>query len=329
MIVKIFDNGWGNTFPLKQFEQQIISELLKTQFTDSSRTVVINSVWYTRDYHQQVLAELGQLEFDHIVLVAMLDAAIPHPDWYQEFAVPVSAVGYYPGANCLDFWALFVDHYLDAPKISELADPERIVYPYMCLNRKPHWHRVRLYNQLAQLGIVDSGVVSMGGAGLAVRLLQQDCEHDDLAPNATRDQTGLPNDIASLGLLSNWQSHFLNVVTETVYNINQNHFVSEKIFKPIVGLRPFLVYDTDGADQWLKHRGFDSYIDDFTDISDLDLLDPTNTAPFLKTLCEQPTSYLRSKFVALMPKLLYNRNQFVTYVAQQKQLINRGLQCQI
>lgn len=329
MIIKTFDNGWGDDFPIKQFEQQIVLDFLTAQRSDSSRTVVINSVWYTQDYHQQVLSELRQTEFDQIVLAAMLDAAIPHPEWYQEFARPVPAVGYYLGANQLDFWALFVDHYLAAPGISELANPELITCPYMCLNRKPHWHRVRLYDQLTQSGIVDSGLVSMGGECQAVRLLHTDCEHDNLAPNATRDQNGLPNDIASLGLLSNWQSHFLNVVTETVYNITQNHFVSEKIFKPIVGLRPFLVYDTDGAVKWLTERGFETYVNEFSDISDLNLLDPNNIAPFLKTLCEQSESYLRSKFVALMPKLLYNRNQFVTYVAQQKQIINRGLQCQI
>jgi hypothetical protein len=114
-----------------------------------------------------------------------------------------------------------------------------------------------------------------------------------------------------------------------VYNINQNHFVSEKIFKPIVGLRPFLVYDADGAVNWLTSRGFDPYVTDFKDISDLDLSRPENIPEFLKTLCKQSTSYFQSKFVALMPKLLYNRNRFATYVAEQKHNINQGLQCQI
>jgi hypothetical protein len=329
MIVKTFDNGWGPEFPLKKFEQQIVDQLLANTATDTGRIVIINSVWYTQDYHQQVMAELKTLQFDAIVLVAMIDAAIPRVEWYQEFNCPVLAVGYYPGRNCLDFWALFVDQFYSHPKISELVNPELICVPYMCLNRKPHWHRVQLYRQLEQQGIADQGLVSMGGSGQAVRLLLTDCEHDDLAPNATRDQTGLPNDIASIGNLSNWQSHFLNVVTETVFNINQNHFVSEKIFKPIVGLRPFLVYDTDGANQWLTDRGFETYVNDFADISDLDLTNPNNTAPFLKTLCDQPESYFRSKFVALMPKLLYNRNQFATYVAEQQLKIKQGLQCQI
>lgn len=329
MIIKTFDNGWGTEYPLKQFEQQIVNNLLKVQMANNDKTVLINSVWYTQEYHSQVLTQLRDMKFDSIVLVAMLDCAIPQPHWFQEFDCPVSAVGYYPGNNHLDYWALFVDNFFDHPKISELLTHESITHAYMCLNRKPHEHRVCLFNQLTDLGIVDCGLVSMGGDGQAIKTLAVDCEHDDLAPNAIRDQTGLPNDIASLGHLSNWQKHFLNVVTETVYDINQNHFVSEKIFKPIVGLKPFLVYDSDGATSWLESRGFEPYTREFGDISDLDLTQPNNLAPFLKILCQQPVSYLRSKFVALIPKMLYNKNQFVHYVNKQKQIINQGLQCQI
>jgi hypothetical protein len=329
MIIQTFDNGWGSEFSLKRFEQQIVAEFLNEQITDDTQTVVINSVWYSQEYHQQVMSKLRNLDFDSIVLVAMLDAAIPKIEWYQEFDCPVYAVGYYPGDNSIDFWAVFVNQFFNCPKLSDLMTHDLIDCAYMCLNRKPHWHRMQLYRQLTALNIVDQGLVSMGGDGHAVRQLITDSEHDDLAPNATRDQTGLPNDIASIGQLSNWQRSFLNVVTETMYNINQNHFVSEKIFKPIVGLRPFLVYDTDGGNQWLTARGFDPYIHDFGDISDLDLSQADNIPKFLKTLCEQPTSYLQSKFVALMPKLLYNRNRFATYVAEQQHKINQGLQCQI
>jgi len=329
MIIQTFDNGWGPEFTLKQFEQAIVTNFLKAQITDGSRTVVINSVWYSQEYHQQVMSQLQTLQFDRIVLVAMLDAAIPRIEWYREFNCPVHAVGYYPGCNSLDFWAVFVNQFFNSTKLSDLMSHDLIDCAYMCLNRKPHWHRMQLYHQLTALDIVEQGLVSMGGTGTAVRSLSTDCEHDDLAPNATREQTGLPNDIASIGDLSNWQRSFLNVVTETVYNINQNHFVSEKIFKPIVGLRPFLVYDTDGATNWLQSRGFDPYVNNFGDISDLDLTLPENIPMFLKTLCHQPVSYFQSKFVALMPKMLYNRNRFTTYVAEQQLKLKQGLQCQI
>ena len=94
MIIKTFDNGWGPEFPLKTFEQQLITDFLQQQINDNSRTVVINSVWYTREYHLEVIQQLRDLEFDRIVLVAMLDAAIPQTDWYSKFDRAVHAVGY-------------------------------------------------------------------------------------------------------------------------------------------------------------------------------------------------------------------------------------------
>jgi len=296
----------------------------------SSRTVVINSVWYTQDYHETVMAWLRQNEFDHIVLVAMLDAAIPYPDRYAEFERPVSAIGYYSGAGHLDFCALFVDRFLQPPPLSDLTDANSIRIPFMCLNRKPHWHRRRLYERMQGLGLIQKGLVSMGSnSGEAIQRLPTDTTHDNLAPNATADHYGVPNDIVSLGHLSNWRSHFLNIVTETFYDINKSGFVSEKIYKPIVGCRPFLVYDPDGACRWLRDRAFEPYVDDFSDISDLDLTIPNNIAPFLSALCEQSLSYYQKKFVDLREKILYNKEQFTRHIDLQNRILQQGISCPI
>jgi hypothetical protein len=330
MIVKTFDNGWGNNFPLKQFEQSIIQQYLGSVIEDSVPTVLINSVWYTGDYHQQVLAELRTMRFDRIVVVAMLDAAIPHRDWYKEFEVEVRDIGYYFGPDQIDFWAMFLENYLQPMNTAQLLEYTGIDTAYMCLNRKPHWHRRRLYQQLETHNILDMGMVSMGSdSGPALRTLPTDCEHDDLAPNASKAHYGLPNDIASIGHPNNWHRCFLNVVTETVFNINHNGFVSEKIYKPIVGCRPFLVYDADGATEWLNSRGFEVFTKDFTDITDLDLTHSDNMAPFLQQLCQQGPTYWQSKYVALKDKIMYNKIHFNEYVKQQKFIVKKGMQCQI
>jgi hypothetical protein len=330
MIVKIFDNGWGNHYPLKQYEQSVIDSMLAPVRDHSARTVVINSVWYTQDYHASVMAWLRQHEFDHIVLVAMLDAAIPYPDRYAEFERPVSTIGYYPGSGHIDFWALFVDRFMQVPSLSDIMDAQSISTPFMCLNRKPHWHRRRLYERMQELDLINKGLVSMGSDhGTAVQRLDSDTIHDNLAPNAGAEHYGVPNDIASLGHLGNWRCHFLNVVTETVYDINKTGFVSEKIYKPIVGCRPFLVYDHDGACAWLRNRGFEPYVDDFLDISDLDLSIAGNVAPFLRTLCNQPVCYFQKKFVDLRDKILYNNTQFQQHINQQKNILQQGLSCPI
>jgi hypothetical protein len=317
-IVKVFDNGWSTHSVIKQQEQQIVKHWLEKQ---QVTTVVINSTWYTKEFHTQVMKELQQIQFDQILLVSMLDATIPSPEWYTEFNCPVHTLGYYPGPGFVDFWALMVNKYFQIPNF-DCTNADQIDTAYMCLNRKPHWHRKKLFRQLSNFNIVDQGFVSMGGQDSpAVKLLTQDQGISDLAPNAGPEQHGINNDIMSLGHSSNWTRHFLNVVTETQFDIKQTYFVSEKIYKPLLGFRPFLVYATDGAVDWLTERKFEPYVQDFVDITDLDLQQPENIALFIKTLCEQPSTYWRSKYLALKEKIMYNNNNFYNYI--------KGSQCQI
>jgi hypothetical protein len=326
MIVKIFDNGWGSEYPLKRLETQIVNQYLQN---DHSKIILINSTWYTQDYHSRVVSQLRDLEFDKIVLVSMLDASITSVDWYCEFNCPVHALGYYPGADTVDFWALVVDQHFVLPDFDSF-DGTNIDLAYMCLNRKPHWHRQQLYNQLVKLDIVNNGIVSMGGDDSpAIRLLEQDSGGCNLAPNSGVDQNGIVNDIMSLGHPNNWQRHFLNIVTETQFDLKSTYFVSEKIYKPIVGMKPFLVYANDGAVSWLSRCGFETYINDFKDLSDLDLSDPNNIAPFLTVLCKQNAQYWQAKYLALKDKIMYNKTHFTEYVKQQKLIVEKGIQCQI
>ena len=329
MLIKTFDQGWGQEYPLKQYEQDVVASLVAPFVDSDQRVVMINSVWYTGDMHEQVMSWLRENDWDQIVLIAMLDAAIPYPDRYAEFGRPVTGIGYYPGAGQVDFCALFVDHFLQTPDQNILLNADTIDTAYMCLNRKPHWHRQRLYNRLNTLDLISKGIVSMGGDGQAVVALAQDRDYDTLAPNATRDHYGIPNDIVSLGHEGNWVRHLVNIVTETFYDINRTGFVSEKIYKPIVGCRPFLVYDPDGGTQWLRERGFETYTQDFQDISDLDLALPHNMPEFLRVLCEQTPVYWQKKFVDLQEKILYNKAHFADYVKQQQSIVKQGIPCPI
>lgn len=330
MIVKRFDNGWGPEYPVKQFEIEILKPLVKKLNESNKKVAIINSTWYTNDYHLTTLDYLRKNPVDVIVLIAMIDPAIPKPEWFEELGCEIVCVGYYPGDYYIDFWALFMERVFNSPHMTDLVRIDNVDTGYMCLNRKPHWHRQRLYNELAQRNLLDSGLVSMGNDnGPPVRTIDEENEVPELTPNSDVKQYGISNDITSLGNIENWKKYFLNIVTETVYGVNNTYFVSEKIFKPILGLRPFLVYDTDGATKWLTDRGFKPYVNDFKDISDLDLSDPSNIAPFLSVLCNQSRSYWQRKLVDLNPKIMYNRQQFYKYVDDQSNKINKGIICQI
>ena len=319
MIIKTFDNGWGPEYPAKQFEQLLVSGLLKDIVNDEVNTVMINSVWYTNDYHQKVLTYLNNSGAQRIILVAMIDASIPKPDWYS--GIEIVTAGYYPGKYELDYWALVADKYFSKP--TELFPAEAIDVAYMCLNRKPHWHRQRLYRKLEELNLLDSGLVSMGSdSGPAPRTIANDVQHDDLAPNASSLHHGIPNDLITLGNLQNWQRCFVNVVTETVFDVEQSYFVSEKIYKPILGFKPFFVFAPNGANNWLSTRGFESYVDDFNDITDLNPAIPEQLPQVILALSQQAQTYWKKKYVDFREKILYNRNQFDVYVQQQWNKIN-------
>ena len=111
MLIETFDFGWGPEWNLKKYEQEIVKNLIQNFVSSDKKIVMINSVWYTKEVHETVLNWLQHNDWDQIVLVAMLDAAIPKPDDYKEFGRPVTGIGYYPGAGQLDFCALFVDHF--------------------------------------------------------------------------------------------------------------------------------------------------------------------------------------------------------------------------
>ena len=163
MIIKTFDNGWGSKLPAKQFEQHILDTLISTAVNDSLKTVLINSTWYTDEFHQYTLAWLRTNEFDRIILVSMLDPAIPQIDWFKEFDKKVITIGYYNTGITIDYWALLLNKYYKGIDLDVLLDYSNMNTAYLCLNRKPHRHRKILYEQLLESNLLDYGLVSLGG----------------------------------------------------------------------------------------------------------------------------------------------------------------------
>jgi hypothetical protein len=326
VIVQTFDQGWGPEWPWKKFEISVVNDMLSKVSKDDRKTVIINSVWYTDNYHAKVLDWLSKNHWDRIILVAMLDSAVPKPEWYSDFGKPVIPLGYYPGKNQIDLCALFFAEKIDLSVYGDLSDGSMIDTAFLCLNRKPHWHRRRLYRQLESFNLLDQGIVTMGSEnGISVRSLMDDVAPQKLSPNSEEIYYGIPNDVISLGPPDVWKRCFFNVVTETCWDINHTEFVSEKIYKPIVGMRPFVVYGPDGGKKWLHDRGFATYESDFQDISSDDFSDPNQLIDFLKCLSSQDKKYWQHKFMQLNEKLRYNQDRFFQYVESQKITVSQGI----
>ena len=324
MIVIEVDQGWGPEWPIKKLEQQILDQYLQPLQASQDRVAVINSVWYNSENHQAVLKQLRSANIDRVVLVAMIDAALIQDTMFGTLGVPISRVGYFKSDDEIDFWSTVVDRFFRID--FDVTESQQIDTAYLCYNRKPHAHRLQLFDQLQQQDLLDRGVVTLGQEdGRALRCLPQDVPGNELAPNLGY---GIVNDIMSLGNPYTWNRCLLNIVTESVFDVDRDWFVSEKIYKPILGMRPFLVYAPNGAQAWLEHIGIESYVRDFEDICSIDVSRPENIATMLKELCCLSAGDLQSKYLALLPKIRYNRWKLDCYLKSVNDKIKGKIRCQ-
>ena len=99
----------------------------------------------------------------------------------------------------------------------------------MCLNGKPHRHREVIVRDILQAGLEKKGLVSFGGN---TRIPTMTLPDEDSHIKATMINPD-PYDAMSLGPRGSWDRHFLNIVTETVADVDREQFWSEKTGIPL------------------------------------------------------------------------------------------------
>lgn len=311
MIVKTFDYGWGSDLAIPKMVSEAMQRI-KQGYTGTEPTILVNSTWYTSEVNEEVRRYIKEEGIKKVILTSMADAFIPHRGFYEDLDVACFEIGYYRGKGFYDLWAVAFHKLHPRVPDQQLLDHQTIHKPFMCLNRKHHEHRVRIVNELRSADLTSKGIVTLSGTDL--RIENDAPDHVSVAPEPGAE---VVNDVVTLGRTDVWCSHFLNVVTESWWDINRAYLAADKYFKPLVGLRPFLIWCEDMGVEWLTDRKFELYHKDFRDMTDLDLTDHNNMIPFLTTLSEQPTGYLHQKYVDLREKLLYNRDRFDEYVNEQ------------
>lgn len=267
----VYDKGFSEDNIIGEIDREI-KDMLGTAMTMPGSVAFVNSTWI------EVNKDLEKIRnFDNVIVYS-------GPDWENTNCIPlrrnahqylqdnnsnVIYVGNSYGKNYFSYWLYFVYQHLDR------FIPDNFDYTlhkdhksYMCLNRKPHNHRIQLMEALLDADLVNKGYTSLGTfddwqnkskfKDLPIVL---EVDKDYKLGNEIAGDVGIPNDILSLGNNDIWCKHFLNVVTETV--IHSDVFVSEKTFKPILGLRPFLVLGDNRLYDVLKDMGVDTFDDLF------------------------------------------------------------------
>jgi len=286
------DNGFPYAWKAGRVEQlirNILEQKAKNQLAVDS-VMLINTTWLL---DRDLSTEINDARPNFIICHNFVDPAIPQATQIvKDSGVPHIFIG---NSNHyrLDFWAMVCDLHFQYYTNEELQIKPG-AKKFMCLNRKPHAHRRVIMKHLQQ-------VQDQGHLTSAVNLDQAELDAVDYH---------VPNDVYTLGDINTWQDAYLNIVTETTFD-NKEFFISEKTWKPIIGLRPFFVYGQPCLREYLKQQGFDTF-EDIVDYAGC-VTEQDYSARAVETVETLKVNYS----LEFQQRLLNNQKRFRSYVYEQ------------
>tara|TARA_Y100000996_G_scaffold334698_1_gene271131 strand:+ start:8583 stop:9626 length:1044 start_codon:yes stop_codon:yes gene_type:complete len=272
------DKQSGNYY-LTEFERTFCREL-KLQKPDDC--ILVNSTWFSKPENVEDLKQwFGASQFKagetpRILLYSGMDwenstctesTREAHKflnDRYEVINIGNTGTGHY-----FSFWISFIHRHIDTFFDECYTEVPNIKKHFMCLNHQPHWHRRYFLNYLHETGRFSDGIISAVKHHEEYKfdtpLILKENRPPNIMENSNEwervNDTHLANDIISLGDPNYWNSHFCTIITESV--MHSDVFLSEKTFKPIIGLRPFIIIGDEGVYDKLQEMGFDTFEDLF------------------------------------------------------------------
>ena len=254
----IYDRGFSNN--IIGDVDKIIKDMILSKL--SSDYVFVNTTWIEQDRDLETIISKDKITVCYSgpdwENTSCIDIRRQAHSYIKENSREVIYIGNSLGDHYFNFWAEFIrlnpegffnQRYTETPAFDRV---------YMCLNRKPHSHREFLFTKLKSANLLDRGLVSFGDH-LTIEESLDDIV--DLGEQAVHGHMSIKNDIVTLGDIRNWSRCFINVVSETT--VHTNMFISEKTWKPIIGMRPFLILGDQNIYRYLKDSGFDTFDDLF------------------------------------------------------------------
>lgn len=307
------------------------------------RNLLINTTWLGPQFNNGEWAKVEQLiasnaTFDNLFLLSVIDPCYLSADKikYIESSLQIKStykIGMFAGSKHeWNFHSVAnAKHCPDLPVSTvTLIDTK---YVFILYQRKPRRHRVELTRLLIEQGFDKNGIITLGSnknssydwsEGLDPDLMAIDDPVENYHHHGSPDDFGgIPNDLVTLGRLDIWQQHFLNVVSETQFNNWDPTFITEKTWKPIIGLRPFVIHGQRDIYKWLKKNGFKIFNHYWPHVPCESGEDQHgNVINVIDFLCNKNKDELMSIYTDMFPDLIYNRERFFEFAAEQRHRMN-------
>ena len=198
-------NGFPYAWKAGRVEQLIRDILIRKAQTqlNVNRVMLINPTWM---HENNILSDIQEQRPDFIICHNFVDPAVPKIfDSIEQSGIPYIIVGN-SWQYRIDFWAMVCDFYFQHYDEQDV-DLSPTARRYICLNRKPHPHRVQLVRQLQNANVFDHGYVSLGLPGDQAITVDTEFadeqgirdEYGNLGTDETFVSCKIRNDIFSLG----------------------------------------------------------------------------------------------------------------------------------
>lgn len=321
----------GTTFP-RSFqwhtdEIDLISKI-KDQITvkyKNSKNLFINTTWFGPQFdngeYNKFIDLVNNQQFDNLFLLAAADPVFLNRGQISELAIQSGAsqiflIGHFDTDYYFNFHSTVLMKYFNNYEEDDiiLKNPR---YTFLNYNRKPRDHRTELVDKLISNGIDKYGIITLGSRITLGEKIEDYKESNWGMP----DTYGIPHDIHSLGKIELWQNHFLTIVSETEFWPWDNMFISEKTWKPILGLRPFLINGQTKIYNYLRSQGFKTFTHYFPEIELENLKEFEVHDSIIKAiqyLITLDKTNLLSMYNDMLPDLRHNRDRFFEFSKEQK-----------
>jgi len=278
-----------------------VKEKVSKQFPDSNN-IIITGIWFGKQYNNGEYEQLiRNKHVDNIFYISAIDPVSLTDNEINEMLVETNSPALYKIGNFDNSNYSFSTHantYIDLLYKSNIQQLTSIKHKFINYNNKPTEHRVRLVELIKNY---KCGLITLGKTD------------DDIVT-----QAGLVS--ASFGDLDTWNTHFLNVVSETTYEWHENIFVSEKTYKPLIGLRPFIINGNTRIYKYLRNNGFKTFNNYFPFAELENIMNKNlheNIIKVLTFICATDNKELLNMYTDMLPDLLYNRERFKEFKIQE------------
>jgi hypothetical protein len=210
----------------------------------------------------------------------------------------------------------------------ELSNIENVFINY---NRKPKPHRIEFVNKLIQNDLLKFGNVTLGkdesgihSDNLSSPYLTLGERHEDYVEHGNHRSIwgfGIPQDFFTLHRMDLWNNTFLYINASTVFNRRDELFNQQDVFKPLLGLRPYVINGSQKTYSWLRYNGFKTFNQYWNHI-DIEYGNVHDTIiELLVFLSKKSNVELLQMYNDMLPDLKYNKERFYEFANEQKDKI--------